>query len=80
MAGNKGAPAGTSTTPPLATGIVGNRAKSGGPNLAVHLKILTKREILELLQEFDDEQKFLAHHVEGSMVSLTISPTRGGND
>ena len=80
MAGSKGGPAGKSTPQPLATGIVGNRNKSGGPSLEVRLKILTKREILELLEEFDDEQKFFAHHVEGSMVSLTISPTRGGND
>jgi len=80
MAGKKGGPTGTSTPPPLATGIVGNRSKTGGPNLEVRLKILTKTEILELLEEFDDKQKFFAHHVEGSMVSLTISPTRGGND
>lgn len=53
---------------------------AAGPSLTVELKVLSKQEVLDLIDEFGDDQGFFVHHVHGSMVSLTISPTRGGND
>jgi hypothetical protein len=62
--------------------VTGQVGKHGaiGRSLTVELKVLTKSEVLKLIAEFGDDQGFFVHHVHGSMVSLTISPTRGGND
>jgi len=66
---------------PLLSATVGKKGSRPSRTLKVHLEVLTKQEVLDLLAEFtDEEQGFFVHRVEGSMVSLTISPTRGGND
>ncbi len=52
-----------------------------GPSLTVRLAVLRSvRRSSELLKTYGDDQGFFVHFVHGSMVSLTISPTRGGND
>ena len=80
MAGpKKGGSKGPSAPTLPVTGLVGKRGPIG-PALTVELRVLTKLDVIELLNEFDEGQGFFVHHVHGSMVSLTISPTRGGND
>ncbi len=80
MAGSKkGGSKGPSAPTLPVEGDVGKRGATG-PDLTVELKVLTKDEVIDLLNEFGDDQGFFVHHVHGSMVSLTISPTRGGND
>ena len=57
--------------------------KPGTPNpcnLRVKLALLTGADVAALLQQYGGNQMFAVHFVEGSMVSLTISPTRGGQD
>ena len=68
----------TAPTLPV-SGQVGKHGATGRA-LTVELKVLRKSEVIQLINEFGDDQGFFVHHVQGSMVSLTISPTRGGND
>ena len=49
-------------------------------NLQVKLALLTGADVAALVRRYGGDQMFAVHFVEGSMVSLTISPTKGGQD
>jgi hypothetical protein len=68
------------TWAPLLSDLVGRKGTKVGPVLPVHLAVLKRPQIEALLRLYGVDQGFFVHFVEGSMVSLTISPTRGGND
>lgn len=57
--------------------------KPGTPdpcNLQVKLALLTGADVGALLRQYGAKQMFAVHFVEGSIISLTISPTKGGQD
>jgi hypothetical protein len=52
-----------------------------GKRLDVNTGVLTRREVIALLDEFEDGEEFVAHWVQGSpFVSLTLTPTKSGGD
>ncbi len=49
--------------------------------MKVNTGVLTKKEVMDLLEEFKNGEEFVAQWVDGSpFVSLTLTPTKSGGD